>query len=388
MSRLTHELKESQYTSSTTNIATQVDDSNESVRSGEATVATEATAVSEQNNPHRLDRQSYIQGLTSKKAHGFRKTTTRIANNNTTQRIYRFIRRPLKRGVRAKARKWFRRLCAMSVSELLYKLSFHFLSVIFIGLIVCTMVDIIPQSLVSGQFWNTIIIILTCAIIFVLALILYIVRVLDTRRSVNRIPRAYLVQDLGLPKKSFSILADERKRCIDIYKSQVDIKTIHHPGLSNPGSELGSLGHFMETIESIPHFIEWKVQSIDSRFTRPVGCDFRSYLELIVAHHIVDQEDSGYVEGFIDRFEHARFSGNQITETEFKNLMLAMCSVLIAISRNSQNFGKGELLPYGIELESLLDAEAPIPDAASSHTRYSAVSEAVQAVERKMRTST
>lgn len=371
MSGLTYELKEAQF-SSGTKLA---------VRSESPDQPLVSSGASLHNSEGLTNGRSYIQGLASKNMHGLRDSTARIANNNTTQRVYRFIRRPLKRGVRAKAKAWLNRLGTMSVSELLYKVALYFLSVVFVGLIVCTMVDMIPQSLVSGQFWNTIIIILTCALIFFFALILYVVRVLDTRRSVNRIPRAYLVQDLGIPKCSLGVLADERKRCIDIYKSQVDVTAIHHPGLSNPGSELGSLGNFMETIESIPHFIEWKIQGIDSRFARPVGCDFRSYLELIVAHHVVDEENTEFVENFVDRFEHARFSGSHITESEFKNLMLAMCSVIVAISRNSQKFGKNNVEPYGVdfddyrtELESLAGNDAHLANVESLHTRNSLTS--------------
>lgn len=258
---------------------------------------------------------------------------------NSFQRIYRFLRRPLKRGVRAKAKKVLRRLFSLTLSEFLYRISFYFLAVIFVGLIVCTLVDMIPQSMSSGQFWNTIIIILTITIIFFLALILYIVRVIDTKRAIRRIPRAYLIHELGIPKRSLKVIGDERERCTRIFRNQVSTNLIHHPGLSNPKTDGASNGPFAEVVESIPLFIEWKVQSVDPRFVRPVGCDLRTYLERAVAHHIIDQENTGLVENFIELFERARFSGQLLSEEKFKELMLAMCTIIVAVSRNSQKFG-------------------------------------------------
>lgn len=129
---------------------------------------------------------------------------------------------------------------------------------------------------------------------------------------------------------------------------------ISHPGWSSPTSKDLSNLHYHPVIAELPHLVEAKVVVLSgptadnlAMLTRPVSAGLREYLNLLVQVGCLDPDVSPLPDGDEDekddkvdgeekvhwrawlvQYECARFSGEDVTEEEFRDLMAGFAKLL------------------------------------------------------------
>ena len=129
---------------------------------------------------------------------------------------------------------------------------------------------------------------------------------------------------------------------------------ISHPGWSSPTSkDLPNL-HYHPVIAELPHLVEAKVVALSgptadnlAMLTRPVSAGLREYLNLLVQvgcldpdvsplsyededekDDKVDGEEKVHWRSWLVDYEYARFSGEAVTEEQFRDLMVGFAKLL------------------------------------------------------------
>lgn len=215
-----------------------------------------------------------------------------------------------------------------------YYISLIFLICCFITFIVATPIDTTIQSRDTGQFWNTIIILNAYGFTFILAIIIYAVRIVTTRRALNMVPHAYyIVQKGSLPTVCVRLINMELDRCDSIaQKSLPEPGHVSHPGMMRPLlSQGGRLADtpYEDVIAVSASMIEAKSAALHPAFGRQAGMPLREYLGFLQTYGMLPTPS--IVEDFLRRYEKARFSGKLMEEDEFDNYMEACRKLLISL---------------------------------------------------------
>lgn len=221
------------------------------------------------------------------------------------------------------------------MNNLLYQFSLVFFVVVFIGLVVITPVDTILQSQSSGQFWNVIITVAAYCLTVVIAIILYILRLIKTRRSLADIPRRYIPRPDDISPGSASLIESELSRCERIVKETMPSTvngSVSHAGFLPPEIATESFeGPYEEVVDAMVTFFSRKAVALHSSFGRPRGMAIREYLLLLQSYGIFEEHDAPLIEEFLRMYEYARFSGKPLHKAQFNNFVETCFKVLFAM---------------------------------------------------------
>lgn len=221
------------------------------------------------------------------------------------------------------------------MNNLLYQFSLVFFVIVFIGLVVITPVDTILQSQASGQFWNVIITVVAYCLTVVIAIILYIIRLIKTRRSLADIPRRYIPRPDDISPGSANLIESELSRCERIIKETMPSSingNVSHAGFLPPSIATESFeGPYEEVVDAMVAFFSRKATALHSSFGRPQGMAIREYLLLLQSYAIFEEHDSPLIDEFLQMYEYARFSGNPLHKAQFNNFVETCFKVLFAM---------------------------------------------------------
>lgn len=213
----------------------------------------------------------------------------------------------------------------------LYYTSLVLLIICLIAFIVATPVDTVIQSQSTGQFWNAIIIVVAYVLTVLIALAIYIVRIVSTRRSLNNIPHAYYIaQVASIPRACVVVIQQELARCADLARRVEPPRgLVSHAGMMPPTiSEGGRLVDtpYADVIAVSSAMIESKATVFHPSFGRPTGMPLREYLAFLQGYQLLT--DDALVADFVEKYEYARFGGRLLNELEFDQYMEVCRKVL------------------------------------------------------------
>lgn len=221
------------------------------------------------------------------------------------------------------------------MNNLFYKFSLVFFVIVFIGLVVITPVDTILQSQSSGQFWNVIITVVAYCLTVVIAIVLYILRLIKTRKSLADIPRRYIPRSDDVDQGSSKLIESELSRCeriVDNTKPSAVNANISHAGFLPPEFVSDAFdGPYDEVIEAMTAFLSRKAKSLHQSFDRPRGMAIREYLILLQTYGIFDDNDYDLIQEFVRMYEYARFSGRPLHQNQFSAYIEVTFKVLFAM---------------------------------------------------------
>ncbi|CAN6615764.1 defect at low temperature protein 1 [Trichomonascus vanleenenianus] len=226
-----------------------------------------------------------------------------------------------------------------------YKVSLVVFTAIFVGLLVVSPIDTILQSQTSGQFWNVIIIVVAYALTVVIAALLYIVRVVKTRKALSDIPRRSIPHADDISKNSAELISSEIERCKDIVEKTYPTELISHPGKMNPRIAGSFDAPYEHVVETMVAFIEFKATSVDPSFARRNGMPLRDYLLWLESYGIIYSANGTKTIGaFVKIYEQVRFSGGLITEVQFNDFVENCFRVLFSIKSPREPNNNNNLL--------------------------------------------
>lgn len=208
-------------------------------------------------------------------------------------------------------------------------------------LLACTSIDILRQSFSSGQFWNSIIVVASCAIILIWSLTLNLVRQVDVNRWLAAIPRRHQVNHSDLGRTMMRRILDVRQKCLVKFRTQIDFSRVEHDGLQNPlrhhKAEFGEGAietPYWELAETIPMYIEDTFTLVAPDFTIPLGCSLRDYIALAITEKLLDPTNiEGRISRFLDLYEQLRYSGVAQSHANLLEMMDAIGTMLNRIQQ-------------------------------------------------------
>lgn len=257
--------------------------------------------------------------------------TTVRSNATKTRRRRRFPERP---PIAPPRRGLIEKLMDIDILAVLYYISLAFLLLCLIAFIVATPVDTVIQSHDTGQFWNAIVILGAYVLTLVIALVIYIARIVSTKRALNSIPHAYFIgQVASMPSACVAVIQQEQARCADLAKRVEPPKgQVSHAGMMPPTiSEGGRLVDtpYADVIAVSSSMIGSKASAFHPSFGRPIGMPLREYLGFLQDYGILPV--NSVVTDFLAQYEYARFSGRLLTELEFDQYMEACRKLLVSL---------------------------------------------------------
>lgn len=209
-----------------------------------------------------------------------------------------------------------------------------FLLLCLIAFIIATPIDTIIQSRNTGQFWNTIIILGAYALTFINAFVIYVLRIVATRRALGVIPHGYYVVQTGsVPWPCVKMIENELERCKTLAeKARPAEGSISHPGMMRPTLSKG--GRLIDTpyedvIGVSSSMIESKAAALHPSFYRPQGMPLREYLSFLQSYGMLPTPS--IVTEFAQLYEKARFSGEIMSELEFDVYMESCRKLLVSL---------------------------------------------------------
>ncbi|ANB11540.1 Dlt1p [Sugiyamaella lignohabitans] len=213
----------------------------------------------------------------------------------------------------------------------LYRISLICFLSIFIALLVATPIDVVHQSGTSGQFWDAIIVLIAYALTVVIAIFLYLVRLIQVRTSLSDIPRRYVMRKDDVSERCASRIRSELARCATIVEETLpQSEDISHPGLRNPDFTEGSMDiPYEEIAAACSTIVELKSKSLHPTFVRPRGMPLREYLILLESYDLLDWSE--HTDMFLDLHEKARFSAKPLEEDEFNDYIESTIHLLYSI---------------------------------------------------------
>lgn len=203
-------------------------------------------------------------------------------------------------------------------------------------LLACTSIDILRQSFSSGQFWNSIIVVSSYAIVLVWTLTLNLVRQVDVNRWLVAIPRRHQVNRSDLGGKMMRRIIAVREKCLARFRTQIDFSLVEHDGLQNPLRHLktnyseGAIETpYWEFADTVPMYIEDTFTLVAPDFTIPLGCSLRDYIALAITEKLLDPTNiEGHISRFLDLYEQLRYSGVAQSHANLREMMEAISTML------------------------------------------------------------
>lgn len=269
-----------------------------------------------------------------------------------------------------------------AILSFLYYVSLAFLLLCLIAFIVATPVDTIIQSRNTGQFWNTIIILGAYIFATIIALGIYIVRIISTKRALNAIPHSYYVaQYTSIPQNCVTVIDDELARCQELaLKVRPPEGKVSHAGMMPPSiSEGGRLVDtpYEDVVAISSTMIESKAAALHPSFTRPVGMPLREYLGFLQSYGMLSMPS--VVEDFLNQYEYARFSGNLLTELQFDMYMESCRKLLVSLRLPAvmDNLDNSVNTPWGSRSDSVFSGDLR-PSEYFNHNANSSANNSIQ----------
>jgi hypothetical protein len=229
---------------------------------------------------------------------------------------------------------------SLDIYLILYYVSLVFLLLCLIAFVIATPIDTIIQSKNTGQFWNTIIILGAYALTFITAMVIYVLRIVATRRSLNAIPHGYYVVQTGsIPWQCVKMIETELERCKALAEQARPAEgIISHPGMMRPALSKG--GRLMDTpyedvIGVSSSMIEAKAAALHPSFYRPQGMPLREYISFLQTYGMVPTPS--IATEFVNLYERARFSGELMSELEFDIYMESCRKLLVSLRLPTHN---------------------------------------------------
>lgn len=229
---------------------------------------------------------------------------------------------------------------SVDIYMILYYVSLVFLLLCMIAFVIATPIDTIIQSKNTGQFWNTIIILGAYALTFINAMVIYVLRIVATRRALSAIPHGYYVVQTGsIPWQCVKMIETELERCKGLAEQAKPAEgMISHPGMMRPALSKG--GRLMDTpyedvIGVSSSMIETKAAALHPSFYRPQGMPLREYISFLQSYGMVPTPS--IASEFVQLYEKARFSGELMSELEFDMYMESCRKLLVSLRLPTHN---------------------------------------------------
>lgn len=247
------------------------------------------------------------------------------------------------------------KIMQLNIHAILYYVSLVFLLLCLSAFLVATPIDTIIQSRNTGQFWNTIIIVGVYALCFVIALVLYVIRIVSTQRALNVIPHSYYVaQSTSMPLDCVKLIETELDRCHNLaIKVRPPEGQVSHAGMMRPAlSEGGRLVDtpYEDVIAVSSTMIESKASALHPSFSRPVGTPLREYLGFLQEYGMLPAPS--VVDDFLTQYEYARFSGSLLTELQFDMYMESCRKLLVSLRLPTMPDGGENAAHHGLNFRS------------------------------------
>lgn len=245
---------------------------------------------------------------------------------------------------------------------------FFFITLLFVAV---TIVDVIAQtSKTSSSGIKLFIVIIVCVVFIIVSLILYFLRILQTRIALNDIPSksVYIPFEGDYPHDVFTCIDEKLRQCHEIGIKAGPLSDpsiiINHPGLSPPEYIQERNREFTEQGTMLPANLAYEdiVRSIGDKFhgdkhnvftpvELPTQLSFREILiylsKIYVDTSQVAEDKLPDVQRMIDLYEQFRFGPNLIRERDMVEFMvhfeklLQLCQVnyqrnMFALMRTSR----------------------------------------------------
>ncbi|KAL0095505.1 hypothetical protein F4703DRAFT_1824941 [Phycomyces blakesleeanus] len=224
-------------------------------------------------------------------------------------------------------------MISSKTSRHLYTASLFFLIFLTALCLAISAADVIIQALTDRtesdkfDYRNLVVVGGGYVLLTVLSLLFSCSRVFTVRSSLQDIPKLYIpIKEDDLPKRVFSHIQGQftnvkevRKECKPLSS---DIKLV---GRALPGEPLFDGVDFKRAIARTPTIIENAAIELNPEYARPLYVPVRQYMEFLMHHNLVDSQlGCVYLEGY----ERARFSRDQVSQAEYLDIMKHLAVML------------------------------------------------------------